>query len=124
MFPKISFNLPLYRGKYKARVKEEELRQLSTRAEKQDRLNALQTIFEKTQRDYRDANRRITLFANQLQTADKALRILESDYTARGGDFTEVLRMEHKKLVYTLELERARADKQSAIAYFHYLMGQ
>jgi cobalt-zinc-cadmium efflux system outer membrane protein len=38
-------------------------------------------------------------------------------------EFEELLSMKRKVLNYSLELEKARADKQASIAFIHYLMG-
>ena len=124
LFVKVGITIPLYRKKYDGMVKEAVLLQEATQYQKEDKVNALETLFEKTYSQYADADRRLTLFQKQSEFAGKAIRILESDYASNGKDFEEILRMERKLLNYSLELEKARSDKQAAIAFVTYLMGK
>ncbi len=121
---KVGITLPFYRKKYTSLVNEALYLQQSTKDQKEDKINALETLFEKVYSEYADANRRITLFKKQSDLASKATRILESEYSFSGKNFEEVLRMERSLLKYSLELEKARADKQAAIAFINYLMGR
>jgi len=59
-----------------------------------------------------------------LILANQAVDILVAGYTTAEKDFEEVLRMEKKVLKYALELEKARADQNTAVAYLDYLMGK
>ena len=54
--------------------------------------------------------------------ADEVLA-LENEYANSGKNFEEILRMDKSVLKYSLELEKARADKQASIAFINYLMG-
>ncbi len=124
LFVKVGITIPLYRRKYNSMVKEAVLLQEATQYQKEDKINALETLFEKVYTQYNDATRRIALFSKQSELASKAIRILESDYASSGKAFEEILRMERKLLKYSLELEKARSDKQAAIAFVNYLMGR
>jgi len=124
LFVKVGISIPLYRRKYDGMVKEAVLLQEATQYQKEDKVNALETLFEKTYSQYADADRRLALFRKQSDFASKAIRILESDYASNGKNFEEILRMERKLLNYSLELEKARSDKQAAIAFITYLMGR
>jgi outer membrane protein TolC len=123
LFPKIGITIPLYRKKYTAMVKEAVFMQQATENKKTDKINTLESVFEKGYSEYLDADRRIVLFQKQLQLAVKAISILESEYATNGRNFEEILRMEKRVLKYSLELEKARADKQASIAFINYLMG-
>ena len=122
LFPKIGITIPLYRKKYTAMVKEAVFMQQATEDKKTDKINTLESVFEKAYSEYLDADRRIVLFQKQLQLAEKAISILESEYATNGKNFEEILRMEKRVLKYSLELEKARADKQASIAFINYLM--
>jgi len=124
MFPNIGITVPLYRSRYKAMVQEVVYMSTAKEEEAADKINMLETLFEKGWKEYRDADRRIELYNVQLSLARKSLRLLEIDYTNAGKNFEEVLRMERMVLRFSLELEKARADKQAAIAFIYYLMGQ
>jgi cobalt-zinc-cadmium efflux system outer membrane protein len=123
VFPKIGLSIPLYRNKYKAMVKEVVFLETAKSLEKDNKSNILESLFEKGWKDYRDGERRIYLFHSQLELARKALHILETNYATGNKNFEEILRMERKLLKYNLELEKAKADKQAAISFISYLMG-
>ena len=124
VFPMVGISIPLYRQKYTAMMKEAVLMQESTENGKHDKINVLESTFEKANRDYRDAVRRILLYQGQSEKASKSLSILQTAYETDGKNFEEILRMERQLLKYKLELEKARADKYAAIAFINYLMGK
>ncbi len=124
VFPMVGISVPLYRKKYTSMVKEATLMQESTESSKLNKINALESTFEKANTDYKDADRRISLYRGQSDKASKSLSILRTAYETEGKNFEEVLRMERQLLTYKLELEKARTDKDAAIAFMNYLMGR
>jgi len=124
LFPKIGISIPLYRKKYNSMIKEAVLNKEAAINDKANTNNLLFTAFEKAYRDIQDGNRRIELYQYQLKLADKALDILMAEYSTDAKNFEEVLRMERKVLSYSLELDKARADKNVAAAFIMYLMGK
>ena len=81
-------------------------------------------IDENSWKELLDADRRIILYNEQLNLAEKSIHLLEVEYATANKNFEEILRMERKQLFYALELERARADKQAAVSFIEYLMGK
>jgi len=124
VFPMIGITIPLYRNKYKAMVNEVVYLQEAKEFEKTDKTNLLETILEDSWKEYKDADRRIYLYISQLELSNKSLKLLETEYSTGNENFEEILRMERKVLLYGLELEKSRADKQAAISFINYLMGQ
>nr|WP_321453110.1 TolC family protein [uncultured Carboxylicivirga sp.] len=124
VFPTVGISIPLYRSKYKAKVQEVIYLQEAKSFEKSDKQNTLTVLFESIWKDYQDANRRFSLYQEQTDLAQKSLSILESNYATNNIDFVEILRMERKLLKYSLELEKATADKEAAIAFIQYLQGK
>ncbi|PKQ61368.1 hypothetical protein BZG01_19455 [Labilibaculum manganireducens] len=124
VFPKVGITIPLYRSKYKAMINEVVLLETAKEMDKANTQNMLESIFENSWKDYKDGHRRIALYISQLELANKSLNLLETDYATGNKNFEEILRMERKVLKYNLELEKARADKQAAIAFINYLMGK
>ncbi|MBE9467723.1 MAG: TolC family protein [Bacteroidetes bacterium] len=120
---KVGVTIPLYRKKYSAMVNEAVIQQQVIEDKKLDKVNVLETLFEKVYSKYTDANRRIILFEKQSILAKRAIKLLEKEYTNSGKNFEEILRMDKSVLKYSLELEKARADKQASIAFINYLMG-
>ncbi len=123
VFPKIGITIPLYRKKYKAMINEVAYLETAKENEKLDRQNMIETLFENTWKEYLDADRRIALYIDQSELSEKSIQLLETEYITANINFEEILRMERKLLFYTLELERARADKQAAVSFVEYLMG-
>lgn len=124
MFPIVGITIPIYRNKYKAMVKEVVFLASAKENEKINKTNMLESLFENGWKDYRDADRRISLYVSQLNLARKSVKLLETDYATGNKNFEEILRMERKVLRFNLELEKARADKQAAISFINYLMGK
>ncbi len=123
-FPRVGLNIPLYRNKYKSMVQEVVYLEVAKDYERAEKENILETLFENTWKDYSDAHRRISLFGTQLTLAQKSLKLMETEYAYANKNFEEMLRMERRLLKYNLELEKARTDKQAAIAFLDYLMGK
>lgn len=120
---KVGITIPLYRKKYSAMVNEAQIQQQVVEDKKQNQVNVLETLFEKVYSEYADANRRIALYEKQSELAKRAIKLLENEYANNGKNFEEILRMERKVLKYSIDLEKARADKQASIAFINYLMG-
>ena len=124
VFPKIGLSIPLYRNKYKAMVNEVMFLKEAKVSDEAEQINFLETILERNWKDYLDADRRISLYLSQRDLAFKAVKLLEMEYTSGNNNFEEILRMERKLLIYGLELERARSDKQATISFINYIMGK
>jgi hypothetical protein len=92
--------------------------------EKLNKENLLESVFENGWKNYLDASRRIDLYKKQTQLANQAMDILYTEYSTSGKEFEEVLRIERRLLKYSMELEKALADKQAAMAFITYLMGE
>ena len=123
ILPQVGMTLPLYRKKYRSMVKEKELVKTSKVYEKENRINKLARELEASWRDYLDAQRRVLLFQHLTALANQSLDILLAEYTSAGRDFEEILRMDRQLLKYALELENARADQNTTVAYIMYLTG-
>lgn len=123
VFPSVGISIPLYRNKYKAMIQEARYKEEANSNKMDEKTNFLVTLFEESWNDYKDSKRRIPLFEKQLSLAKRSLAIIETDYATGNQNFEEVLRIERKVLAYHLELEKARADEQAAMAFIYYLMG-
>ncbi|MBN1133242.1 MAG: TolC family protein [Bacteroidales bacterium] len=124
MFPRIGITIPLYRNKYRSMIKEAAYKETAKAFEKKNKMNMLETLFEKSWNELQDAERRIVLYHQQQDLANRSINLLEVEYATADKNFEEVLRMERKQLFYSLELERARVDKQAAVSFLNYLMGK
>lgn len=124
MFPSIGVSIPLYRKKYKALIKEAKYLQEAEISKREDKKNTLSTIYKNTYKDFSDGDRRIFLNEKQSEIAKKVLDVLITSYSTNSKDFEEVLRIERQLLKYELEHQKAIADKNAAVAFMNYLIGQ
>lgn len=124
VLPQVGITIPLYRNKYKSMINEAVYQETAKEHEKLNKSNVLETVFEQGWKDLQDAGRRITLNQNQARLARMSIDLLETDYSNTGANFEEILRMERKLLLYQLETEKARSDKQAAVSFIYYLMGK
>jgi outer membrane protein, heavy metal efflux system len=123
MFPTVGITIPLYRNKYKAMINEVSYLEAAKENEKLDKENMLETLFENSWKDLLDAKRRVDLYGVQVNLATRAIQLLETGYETANTNFEEILRMERKQLYYALEREKALTDKQAALSFIDYLMG-
>jgi outer membrane protein, heavy metal efflux system len=123
MFPTVGITIPLYRNKYKAMSNEVSYLEAAKENEKLDKENMLETLFENSWKDLLDAKRRVDLYGVQVNLATRAIQLLETGYETANTNFEEILRMERKQLYYALEREKALTDKQAALSFIDYLMG-
>jgi len=122
--PMLGVSLPIYRSKYRALVEEARWQREAVEQEKTAAQNRLETQLATGWRDYQDAQRRVALYQRLQQIAQQALSLLITEYSSAGKAFEEVLRMERLKLKYALELEKARADVNEAVAFIEMLMAR
>ena len=123
MFPSVGVTIPIYRRKYKAMIKEAQYRQGAEVARKEDKRNTLNNVFMNTYKDYSDSERRIFLNKKQSGIANKVLDILITSYSTNSKDFEEILRIERQLLRYKLAEQKAITDKNAAVAFVNYLLG-
>ena len=124
ILPTLGIKIPLYRKQYQSMVLEKEISMEMTALKKEDKTNQLRTNVSQAFRDYDDAVRRVRLYNELRDYARQALDILVAEYTSASTNFEEIIRMDRKLLEYELDLERARADRNTAVAYINYLMGK
>lgn len=99
-----SVKIPLYRQKYAAKEREENLKITALDNQKADLLSRFSATIEKVYADYATAQIRMELYAQQIEITQAAIRILETDYSARGNDFDELLRLEKELIDYDLKM--------------------
>ena len=124
IFPKIGITIPLYRKKYKSMVKEAVFLEASKDNQLQNQNNIVANLIEKGYKNYIDSDRRIELYKRQKELSFTSIKIMETEYMSGTKTFEELLNMESKYLNYSLQLEKARSDKQAAIAFLNSVMGK
>jgi outer membrane protein TolC len=122
VMPMVTVTLPIYRKKYKAMQEEVKLQKTATEQGFQATANALQTEFYEAIQLFQDAQRRMKLYQNQADLADKSLNIMMKSFSASGSGLTDLLRIQQQTLDYeTLQIE-AITDNNTAIAWLKRLM--
>lgn len=124
IFPNIALNIPIYRKKYKALITEAKYLQVAEVSRKEDKTTTLNTLYKNTYKDFSDGNRRIMLNKKQSEIAKKVLDVLMTSYSTNARDFEEVLRIERQLLQYELAYQKAIIDKNVAVAFMNYLIGE
>ena len=122
VMPMVTVTLPIYRKKYKAMQEEVRLQQSATEQGFQATANALQTEFYEAVQLYQDAQRRMKLYQNQADLANKSLNILMKSFSASGSGLTDLLRIQQQTLDYETRQIEAKTDNNTAITWLKRLM--
>jgi outer membrane protein TolC len=121
IMPMVTFSLPIFRGKYKAAVKEAKLMQESYLLQKTEIANSLNSNYEMALFDIRQQTDLITLFDEQIRESEQALNLLFTSYGNSGKDFEEVLRMQQQLLKYDKLKITAQSQYRIALAKLEYI---
>ncbi|MHC4494987.1 MAG: TolC family protein [Planctomycetota bacterium] len=120
----ISLNLPLWRDKYGAGVREAKARFYAARQDKTERANSLSSELKLASYRFRDAERKIDLYGDALlPKARESLKVTESGYLATTGTFTDLIDAQRVFLEFALAYERALADRAQSLAKLEILVG-
>lgn len=120
----LSFNLPIWRGRYDAGVREARARRraiVSSRADTEYQLGAQlqQALF-----DHHDARRRIELFRDTLiPKANESIAASLTAFELGTVDFLDLIDTERSLLEFQLGLERAIVDRATSYARLEMLVG-
>lgn len=119
--PMVSVSLPIFRKKYKAAQKEEQLIRESLEFKKEDLINTLSGTYENTVFEINKQSQLVDLYNEQIVELERSLRLLYTDYGNSGEDFEELLRMRQKLLEYNKKKVTAVKEFQIALAKLDYL---
>jgi len=122
VMPMITATLPIYRKKYKAMRDEADFLKSANTQNYLATSNSLQTEYYQAMQLYRDADRRIKLYADQYLLASKTLRILIKSFASSGSSLTDILRVRQQTLDYNYKQVEAVADYNTSIAWIKRLM--
>ena len=104
LIPKLTFSIPLYRKKIRAKKQEEELKQKSFNLQKEQMHNRLLTNLKKHITAYENAMLRHKLYEKKITIAQSAYRILLTAYSSVGNRFEELLALQTTLNQYELNL--------------------
>ena len=109
-----SMKIPLFKQKYEAKEREENLKIAALEDKKLDVVSRFTAAIEKAYADYETARLRMTLYEKQIGITQSAINILETNYSAKGNNFDELLRLEKELIDY--DLKTLKAILQSHLA--------
>ncbi|WP_339840970.1 TolC family protein [uncultured Maribacter sp.] len=121
LMPMVTVSLPIFRGKYKAAVKEAQLMQESYSLQKTETTNSLNSNYEMALFDIRQQTDLISLFDQQISESEQVLNLLFTSYGNSGKDFEEVLRMQQQLLKYDRLKITALSQYRIAQAKMNYI---
>lgn len=119
--PMVSLSLPIFRGKYKAAVKEAQFTQSAIASYKEDYENNLVSMYEMTWYELDRANQLVDLYKAQIEKTEQAIDLLLTAYSNSGKDFEEVLRMQQELLRYQMAETTALKEYYTALAKLDYI---
>lgn len=121
LMPMASVTIPIFRGKYKALVKEAQLLQENYSLQKDELVNSLKSGYEMIWFEISQQQELISLYDQQVKEVEQTLRLLFTAYGNSGKAFEEVLRMQQELLKYRKMKASAMASYHSAIAKLEYI---
>ncbi len=121
----VSVNLPIWRDKLSAGVREARYRHLAAVRRKLDVTNTLSVTLKLAAYGFRDANRKIELYRDALlPKAKESLKATDASFRAGKASFTDLIDAQRILLEFELAYERALANKAQRLAELERLTGQ
>lgn len=118
-------NVPLWREKYNAGVREAIATRLAIAGSRADRANRIAAGIRRAWFEHTDADRRVRLYENTLiPKAEESLRASLAGFRAGETSFLDLLDTERTLLEFAVAAERARADRGTALARLNMLVGE
>ena len=102
VMPMVSVSIPIFNNKYKSQTKQNELQQQQIVAEKQDRLNTLETLLDKAINERISARISYNTQTKNLKQAKDAETILVKSYETGTIDFNDVLDIQELQLKFQM----------------------
>ena len=102
VMPMVSVSIPIFNKKYKSQTKQNELQQQEITAQKQERLNSLDTLLDKAINERISARISYATQAKNLKQAKDAEDILIKSYETGTIDFNDVLDIQELQLKFQM----------------------
>lgn len=121
----VSINLPIWVDKYRAGEREARARQWASIKERTDRSNQLGYQVKRVMYDFRDAERKMSLYRDTLvPIARESVKVTEAGFRAGTSSFLDVVDAERVMLDFQLSYERALASHAQRLAELEMLVGE
>jgi len=120
----VSVNLPIWRDKLDAGVRQARYRRSAAISEKQQKVNSLGAALKLATYGFRDAARKVGLYRDTLvPQAIQSLKATEASFRAGKASFTDMVDAERILLEFKLAQERALSNKAQRFAELEMLVG-
>lgn len=120
----LAVNVPIWRQKYAAGVRESMARHAMANRNLQGRINQLETDLKLALYGHRDSLRKLTLYGDTLlPMARRTLAATETAYRVGSAGFTELIDAQRVLLEFSLAHERAAADRAQTYSRIQALVG-
>jgi outer membrane protein TolC len=121
----LSVNIPIWRDKYAAEVRQAKTRQSAALCEKKEKLNSLTADLKMESFNFRNAQRKVSLYRDTLlPKAQQALKSTQASYQTGTAGFSDLIDTQRELLEFELNYERALADSRQAIARLEAIVGR
>lgn len=121
IMPMVSVTLPIFRGKYRASVREAQLMQERYAFQKNEVANRLTASFQSAVYELNRQQDLVELLDRQILESQQALNLLFTAYGNSGKDFEEVLRMQQQLLQFNKLKITALTQHRLAAAQLEYI---
>ncbi len=102
VMPMVSVSIPIFNKKYKSQTKQNEFKQQEITAQKQQRLNKLETVLDKALKDRVSSRISYETQSKNLEQANDAEEILIKSYETGTIDFNDVLDIQELQLKFQM----------------------
>ncbi|MEO1260602.1 MAG: TolC family protein [Bacteroidota bacterium] len=109
-----SVKIPLNKKKFDARENEENLKMEAIEWQKKNVVSKFKMLIEKTVADHETAKLKLDLYNQQIELTAAAINMLESEFSATGRRFNELLELEMELIEF--DLKRVEAIVESHLA--------
>jgi outer membrane protein TolC len=117
-----SISLPIYREKFEAKAREEQLKIAALEDRKQDLNQRFEATIAQAYADFETAQLRLDLYERQRRLTQSAIDILQEAYSTQGRSFDELLRLESELIEYDLKRLNAVVAGHLAMAKINQLV--
>lgn len=104
VMPMVSISIPIFNNKYKSVTKQNELKQLEIKFQKEDRLNKLETLLAQGLYNRNTMRIKFNAQTDNLKQANDAEEILIKNYETGTIDFNDVLDVQELQLKFQINL--------------------
>ncbi|MCP3928208.1 MAG: TolC family protein [Bacteroidetes bacterium] len=122
LMPKLMMKVPIYRKKYDAKQREEELKIAALNNRKEELKSKFLALIEQAFTDQEDARLKIQLYGNLQKTTQATIEILLINYSTTNSGFNELLRLQMQLIDYDLEILKAIVQSHLAKALVETMM--